>query len=164
MIVSTLMMAVFAAVLVGIGYAGGKGQHIEGVRKGMAQFAQVLPLLLCVFVVIGMLPVLVPRELFAGWLGAGSGWRGIIVGTLVGSIAPGGPMIQAVIAGGLLKAGAGAGPVVAFLTSGVLWAFVVFPAEAGLLGWRFMFLQFASTCVFPPIAGWIADKLAPYFL
>lgn len=164
MIVSTLLMAVLAAILVGIGYANGKGQHIEGMRKGLLQFAKVLPLLVCVFIVIGMLPVLVPKDTFATWLGGQSGWRGILIGTLAGSIAPGGPLIHSVMAAGLLKAGAGAGAVVAFLTSGLLWAFALFPAEAGILGWRFMCLQFASTCVFPPIAGLIAQRLAPHIL
>lgn len=156
LIYSTLLMAVFAGVLLWKAHAAGHGLHIAGAKAGLMQFAMVLPLLIATFLVLGLIKVLVSPAQFASWMGAESGMRGIAVGCVAGAVAPGGPIVQSIIAGGLLKAGAGVGSIVAFLTSGVLWGIMLLPDEIGLLGWRVVMIRIASTFFVPPMAGLIA--------
>jgi uncharacterized membrane protein YraQ (UPF0718 family) len=120
---------------------------------------QILPLLIFAFIVAGMVQVLVPRELLSKWVGAESGMRGILIGTVAGALAPGGPYVSLPVAAGLLQAGASVGTMVAFLTGWSLWAVSRLPMEVGIVGWRFTLMRIVSTFFFPPIAGLIAQVI-----
>jgi uncharacterized membrane protein YraQ (UPF0718 family) len=93
------------------------------------------------------------------WAGAESGTRGIMIGTVAGAIAPGGPVIQSILAAGLIKSGAGIGTIVAFLTSGAIWALFLVPVEIGILGPRVVMIKLLSSFFVPPIAGFIAQAV-----
>jgi len=110
-----------------------------------------------------MVQVLLPKDLLSRWVGTESGLKGILVGTLAGGLTPGGPYVSLPVVAGLLKAGAGAGTMVAFLTSWSLWAVSRLPMEIGILGWKFTVLRLAATFFFPPIAGLLAMKLGGFF-
>jgi uncharacterized membrane protein YraQ (UPF0718 family) len=113
-------------------------------------------LLVFALIVAGMVQVLLPQELISKWIGAESGIRGILIGTVAGALAPGGPYVSLPVAAGLLRSGAGVGTMVAFLTGWSLWAVSRLPMEVGILGWKFTLIRLASTFFFPPIAGLIA--------
>ena len=74
-------------------------------------------------------------------------------------LTPGGPYVSLPVALGLLRAGAGAGTMVAYLTGWSLWAIARLPMEVGILGWKLTMIRFVSTLIFPPIAGLIAHLL-----
>lgn len=156
MVVPTLVMAALAAVLLLAALLRGQGEHREGLRAGLTMTAQVLPLLVLAFLVAGLVQAMLPREQIGRWVGAEAGWRGIFVGSLAGACAPGGPYVSLPIVAALLKAGAGAGTLVAFLTGWSVWAFSRLPMEVGVMGWRLTAIRLASTLVFPPVAGFIA--------
>jgi uncharacterized membrane protein YraQ (UPF0718 family) len=159
MLVPTIVMAAIAITLVSIGYYKGQGQHIIGMERAMKMTVEVLPLLVFAFIVAGMVQVLLPRELLSKWVGAESGMRGILIGTVAGGFAPGGPYISLPIAAGLLRAGASLGTMVAFITGWSLWGVNRLPMEIGIMGWKFTLIRLASTFFFPPIAGLIAQTL-----
>ncbi len=150
-------MGVLAIILLSIGYYKGGGQHVSGMRSALNMTVQILPLLIFAFIVAGMIQVLLPRELLSRWLGVESGMRGILIGTVAGSLTPGGPYVSLPIAAGLLRSGASVGTMVAFLTGWSLWAVSRLPMEVGILGWKFTLIRIASTFFFPPIAGFIAQ-------
>lgn len=160
LVISTLLMAALAAGLFAYVTWRGEGRALAGAQTGLAQFARVLPLVVCAFLCIGLLPQALPRDWVVRWLGDQTGWRGLLLGTVAGAIAPGGPLIQASLAGGLVQAGAGIGVIVAFLAAGVLWNLPLLPLEAAFLGWRFVFINLAATFSVPPLAGWLAQGIA----
>ena len=86
--------------------------------------------------------------------------RGILIGTVAGALAPGGPYVSFPVAAGLLRSGASVGTMVAFVTGWSLWAVSRLPMEVGILGWKFTLIHIASTFFFPPIAGLIAQMFA----
>jgi uncharacterized membrane protein YraQ (UPF0718 family) len=155
----TFVMAILAVVLVVAGYMRGEQQHVAGLKAAGGMTLQVLPLLVCAFIVAGMIQVLLPGDTVARWVGAESGFRGIIVGTVAGGLAPGGPYVSLPIAAGLLRSGAGIGTMVAFLTGWSLWAIGRLPMEVGILGWKLTLARLACTFFFPPIAGLLAQAL-----
>jgi uncharacterized membrane protein YraQ (UPF0718 family) len=159
MLVPTLIMANLAIVLLVIGYTKGAQQHVIGMKLGLKMTGEILPLLLFAFIVAGMVQVLLPSELISKWVGTESGFKGIMIGTLTGAIAPGGPYVSLPLAAALLKSGAGIGTMVAFLTGWSLWAVSRLPMEIGILGWKITLIRLASTFIFPPIAGLIAQLL-----
>ncbi len=158
MLIPTIIMAVIAAALIFIGYFRGEGQHISGMKAALNMSVGVIPLLIFAFIVAGMTQALIPHELIAKWIGKESGMRGIIVGTVAGGLAPGGPYVSLPIVAGLLRSGASVGTMVAFLTGWSLWAIGRLPMEVGILGWKFTLIRLASTFFFPPIAGLIAKS------
>jgi uncharacterized membrane protein YraQ (UPF0718 family) len=159
MLIPTMVMGGLAVALLTIGYVRGQGQHIVGLKSALDMTIEILPLLVFAFIVAGMVQVLLPRELISKWVGAESGMRGILIGTIAGGFAPGGPYVSLPIVAGLLRTGAGIGTMVAFLTGWSLWAVSRLPMEIGILGWKFTGIRIACTFFFPPIAGLVAQSL-----
>jgi uncharacterized membrane protein YraQ (UPF0718 family) len=159
MLIPTIIMGVMAIVLLSIAYQRGGGEHILGLKSAGNLLLQMLPILVLAMIVAGMIPVLVPAELISRWIGAESGLRGVLIGTVVGGFMPGGPYISLPIAAGLLRVGASIGTMVALITAWSLWAMIRLPLEVGILGWKFTLIRLACTFFFPPIAGLIANKI-----
>ena len=152
-------MAFLAAWLLLIGYRNGEGQHIEGLSAAFKMTVEILPLLIFSFIIAGMMQVLLPPDLTAKWIGGQSGIRGILIGSVAGGLTPGGPFVSLPIAAGLMRSGASAGTMVAFLTGWSLYAVSRLPQEVGVLGWKLTAMRVVSTLIFPPIAGLIAQAL-----
>lgn len=157
MLIPTIVVGLIAIILLFIGYYKGEAQHIEGIRSAWNMLVPILPLLVFAFIVAGMLQVLIPREIVSNWLGPESGMRGIFVGAGAGALMHGGPYVVMPVAAGFLRAGAGVGTIVAFITGWSLWAISRLPIELGILGWKFWLIRIAATFFFPPIAGLIAQ-------
>ena len=157
MLIPTIIMGVVALVLLLVGYQRGAGQHIEGIKSALGMTIEILPLLLFAFTIAGMTQALLPQEMIAKWVGAESGLRGILIGSVAGGLCPGGPFVSLPIAAGLIRSGASMGTMVAFLTGWSLWAVSRLPMEVGILGWKLTIIRILSTILFPPAAGLIAQ-------
>lgn len=157
MLIPTMVMGALAIVLIALAYKQGNDLHVEGFKRSVKMLREILPLLFLAFVVAGMVQVLIPREQIARWIGEESGMRGILIGSIVGGFAPGGPYVSLPIVAGLLKTGASVGTMVAFLTGWSLYAFSRMPMDIGILGWKFSLVRLASVFFVPPLAGWIAQ-------
>ncbi len=157
MLVPTIVMGILAVGLLALGWSRGQGESVAGLRAAGTMLWQIIPLLIFAFIVAGMIQSLLPQEAISRWVGESSGWRGIMLGSLAGGLAPGGPYVSLPIAAGLMRSGAGVGTMVAFLTGWSLWAVGRLPMEVGILGWRLTLIRLASVLVFPPLAGFIAQ-------
>jgi uncharacterized membrane protein YraQ (UPF0718 family) len=158
MLVPTIIMGLLALALVVYGQKQ-SGVSTRGLSIALRMTMEILPLLLFAFIVAGMIQVLLPKDLVARWVGTESGVRGLLIGTVAGALAPGGPYVSLPIAAGLLKAGAGVGTMVAFLTGWSLWALNRIPMDVGILGWKLTLIRFVCTFFFPPVAGLLAHAL-----
>ena len=158
MLIPTIIMGILAITLLFIGYSKGGGEHILGLKSAGSMVIQIIPLLVFAFIVAGMIQVLISHELVSKWIGGESGFRGLLIGTVAGGFAPGGPFISLPLAVGLLRAGASIGTMVAFLTGWSLWAVTRLPLEIGIMGWKFTLIRLACTFFFPPIAGLLANR------
>ena len=159
MLYATVIFGVLAVVLLSIGYFRGEGQHIAGLKVGFKILIQIVPLLMLAFIVAGMVQVLIPKEVVGQWVGAESGWRGILIGTGAGALTPGGPFVSMPMVAGFFKAGAGYGTMVAYITAWSLLSVARLPLEVGILGWRFTAVRLACTWFMAPLAGFIANAL-----
>jgi len=156
MLASTIIFAVLAAVLLFVGYSRGEGQHIAGLKAGFSIFVQILPMLILAFIVAGMVQVLLPKEIIGRWIGAESGMRGILLGSVAGGLTPGGPYVSLPMVAGFFSAGAGIGTMVAYISAWSIYAIARLPLEIGILGWRFTAIRLACTFFMPPLAGILA--------
>jgi uncharacterized membrane protein YraQ (UPF0718 family) len=157
MFVPTVVMGIIALVLIALAYSKGEGQHLIGLNSALKMTIQILPMLIFAFIIAGMIQVLLSQEVVSKWVGAESGLRGILIGTIAGGLSPGGPYVSLPVAVGLLRAGAGVGTMVAYLTAWSLWAIARLPMEFGILGWRLTLIRLVCTFFFPPVAGFLAQ-------
>jgi uncharacterized membrane protein YraQ (UPF0718 family) len=138
---------------------GGSSLTLVGIINGLQTFISVIPLLIAAFLIAGLTQVLIPAHVIERWLGSGSGWRGLLVASLAGGLIPGGPYVYYPIAGGLLKAGAGIGVLVAFISAKNLWSISRLPFEFALLGPQLTLIRYALTFIIPPLLGALAETL-----
>ncbi len=149
-----------ALVLVAAAREGGRGVA-GGFGEAGGLFLRVLPNLAIGFTLAGFLTYLLPQALVAGWMGEGSGGRGLLVGSVAGALTPGGPFTHFPILASLIVKGAAIGPVCAYIAA---WALLgvhrILIWEAPILGWRFVLVRVAACVVFPPLAGLLAQAIA----
>jgi uncharacterized membrane protein YraQ (UPF0718 family) len=161
-------LRIAALVMVGVAVAlgaycvwkGGWPLFTDGLRAGGRGALQLVPLLVVVFLLAGFAEVLVPRELVARWLSDASGPRGLLIAWVAGVITPGGGPVGLPIAAALIRAGAGVGVIVTYVTSMSLLSFVRVPLEVGIYGPRITALRVVSCVVLPLVAGVIAQVIA----
>jgi len=136
---------------------GGVDAVVSGLSRGASTLWSVT--LVAAFLTAGLTQVLVSREIIDRWLGAQSGWRGILLACLAGGLIPGGPYVYYPIAGALLQAGAGLGVLMAFVIAKNLWSITRIPMELALLGPRLTIIRYLLTFLVPPILGFLAEAL-----
>lgn len=155
-----IFLALVALALAGLAWRqGGVALVLAGLMAGGETLFSVTILLLAAFLVAGLIQVLVTREMVTRWLGAGAGWRGILLACLGGALMPGGPYVYYPIAAALMNAGASLGVLVAFVTAKNLWTLSRLPLEFALLGPNLTVIRFAITLVMPPLLGFAAEAL-----
>ena len=159
MVIPTIILGVIAAVLLIIAYRRGNNEHITGLKSAGSILIQITPLLILSFITAGLVQAIIPTETISQWVGAESGFKGVLIGSIAGGLMPGGPFISMPIAAGVLQAGANIGTMVAFITGWSLWAFTRLPIEIGLMGWRFTAIRLAVTVSFPILTGLLANLI-----
>jgi uncharacterized membrane protein YraQ (UPF0718 family) len=156
---ATIAMGIVFVALAVVAVWRGGGSLQKGLTFGGKTFLSTLPLLIFAFAIAGLVQILVPREFIVKWLGAGAGFKGILIGTVAGGFTPGGPYVSFPIVASLYKSGASVGTVVAFVTAWSVWAVARFPMEMGLVGPKLALARFLSTLIVPPLAGLFAQAV-----
>lgn len=117
------------------------------------QAKTLVPLVLLAVVIAACVEVLLSPSQVAGWLGDGSGWRGVLAGWVAGALTPGGGPIGLPLAAALARRGAALPAVLTYLTSMSLLSLIRLPMEWGLLGGRITATRWAATALVPPLVG-----------
>ncbi len=159
MLVSSLVMVAMAAALALAAFLKSPSSLLVGLKGGGGFMLQSVPLLVAAFAIAGLVPVVVPREFIARWVGAESGFRGVAVGAAAGALTPLGPYVAYPIGAAILRSGAGIGPVVAFATGWGLLAVARMPWEFAFLGPKVALVRILIALPFPLIAGYLAYLL-----
>jgi uncharacterized membrane protein YraQ (UPF0718 family) len=86
-------------------------------------------------------------------LGKEAGLKGIALGSFLGSVVPGGPYVVFPLLGGLYRAGAGVGTVIAFVTAWALISLSRIPMEIPFLGTKIVALRLVLSLILPLVLG-----------
>ena len=157
-----IALLVLLAALVALAWQQGGREFAErGLGEGISLLLRFAPVLVVSFLAAGLAALLVPEEWVRSQLGPESGLRGISLAVLAGAVTPSGPFVSMPIAAVMLRTGAGAAAVVAFVSSWMLLAVHRLVAwEVPLLGWRFALLRYAICIALPFLAGMAARALS----
>ena len=141
-------------------HRGGMLRVQDALTSGGKLFLSVLRNRVLGFALAGFLTVLLPSEVVVQWMGRGSGWRGLFLGTLAGTLTPGGPFTHFPILASFLTKGAGVGPVCAYIAAWALLGlnrFLVW--ELPILGAQVAVVRIVVSLWVPPLVGWLGGGL-----
>lgn len=157
---STIIMVSAAVVLFVAAYMKSPDSAFRGLGLTRDLLLQVTPRLLAAFVIAGLVQVLVPQELVVQWMGKESGFKGILIGTALGGLTPGGPMTHFPILASFYQMGIGVGPLIAYLTAWLLFGLQrVVMWELPFLGPQIVVVRILSSLLLPLFAGWFSSIL-----
>lgn len=145
-------------------YGKGEGMFLKGLDDALAMMRHVLPKVAGAILMAGFVQVLLPGELVVKWIGRKSGFRGIMIACLAGSLTPGGPMISFPMVSVLYRMGANISAVIAYLTSWELLGVQrIIIWDMPIMGAQFMLLRVAASLLLPVLAGLTAQRVVRYF-
>ena len=154
MFIASIVVCAFVVRSYGVQHA------LDGLSTGGQLLMATLPKMIFAFAVAGLIQVVIPTDLVSQWIGEGSGIRGLMIGTVAGTFTPGGPFIHFPVVASLLNSGAGAGPIIAYLTAwSVLGVHRLIIWEIPILGFEISVVRFAASLVLPPLVGFAGALL-----
>ena len=124
----------------------------SALKKAAMGMLSLLPMLLAILGLVGLFQVFVTPQMLAK-LFSGDALRDTIVGTLAGAVAVGQALISYILGGELLKEGISLYAVAAFILAWVSLGIVQLPAEAEVLGLRFMIWRNLLALIFAPLTA-----------
>lgn len=113
-----------------------KDRLTSSITKSLRAFSSALPIVVGMLLLTTLGIKLFPAETASKWFGQ-QGFIDVLIGTSVGSIAAGHPLVSYLLGGELLAGGVSLLAVTALIVSWVTVGFVQLPAEMLLLGKRF---------------------------
>ena len=155
---STVVMMVAAGVALAVVYLKSPEAANRGLSATGSLMLEITPRMIAAFTLAGLFQALVPQEVIVGWMGHGSGFKGILIGMSLGGITPGGPMTHFPVIASLFKMGVGIGPLVAYLSAWSLFGLQrVIMWEIPFLGPKVVAIRIAVSFLFPLVAGWLCE-------
>ena len=138
---------------------------MQGIQSAARLFQGVWPELLLGFLLAGLLDVLIPAEKILAWMGPDRPLRGILLGSAVGLVLPGGPYLFFPAAARLFQQGAAPGAIIALLSAKTLVSPIrMLTYEVPLLGWPLSLARLIPGIVAAPLLGlaghWIYKALS----
>jgi uncharacterized membrane protein YraQ (UPF0718 family) len=155
LVLATLALAALAF------WRGGPELVREGFGRGNATLVRFALLIVLSFWAAGLAEVVLPEQLVPRVLGPESGLRGILLATAAGAITPSGPFVAIPLAAAMVRAGAGAPPMVAYVSAwGLIAIHRLVAWEIPILGWRLALLRWGVSLALPVVAGVAARIVA----
>jgi uncharacterized membrane protein YraQ (UPF0718 family) len=157
--------AFIATVVIGaaiaIYFRDGRERFTEILSGDFVLFVDILPKVLAACLIAAFVAVLMPREAVVRWVGAESGWTGLLIATVAGVICPGGPITIFPIASAFIAVGADIGATIAFITSWTLLGYArVLVWELPFFGIDFVIWRIVVALPLPMVAGALARLIA----
>jgi uncharacterized membrane protein YraQ (UPF0718 family) len=157
---ASIAVAVIASAVV-VYRRDGETRFFEILYSDVALFIDILPKVLAACLIAAFVAVLMPREVVLRWVGAESGFLGIVIATVAGVICPGGPITIFPIAAAFVAIGADVGAAIAFITSWTLLGYArVLVWELPFFGGHFVIWRIIIAIPLPIVAGVLARWIA----
>lgn len=134
--VSTIILYSIAFILLIVSLVKDKNKTKKAIKKGWMAFIKILPVLVPLFLIVGVVLSLLTPTMISQVLGEDSGPFGVLLGMLVGSFAFMPPFVTFPLAVQLLDSGAGYPQVAAFVTTLMGVGLVYWAAEIKYFGNR----------------------------
>jgi len=130
----TVLMYIVAFSFLVLSFIKDKKKTFIALKKAWKSFENILPQFLSILVIIGIMLAVLSPEVISGLIGEKSGWWGMLMASLVGSVTliPG--FVAFPLASVLLKNGAGFMQIAVFISTLMMVGIVTIPLEIKYFG------------------------------
>lgn len=154
---TALLINGLAAAALGAALLKKRQSAVKALKIAGKMFVSLLPMLVIIFLLIGLLFAFVPTESLEAFLGEQSGPLGLVSAALLGSVLHIPALLAFPLAASLLEKGAAVGVIAAFITTLTMIGIVTLPIEISSLGKRFALLRnglsFAAAMIISIVIG-----------
>lgn len=150
---------ILTAILLIISFSKDKTKTKKALLKGWKSFANILPQMLGIITTVGIIIALLNPEVISKIIGGSSGYLGVTLAAIVGSITliPG--FIAFPTAAILLKNGAGYMQIGAFISSLMMVGLMTMPMEIKFFGKKSTFIRNALAFAFSFFVAFVIGKV-----
>lgn len=156
---TSIILYSLAIILLIVSFIKDKGKTKKAIILGLKSFENILPQFLCIIITVGILLSFFNTDTISKILGNSSGFWGIILADIIGSITMMPTFVAFSLGNTLLLNGAGYSQVGALVSSLVLIGLMTFPLEAKYIGKRAAFLRNLIAFLFSIIVGIILGRI-----
>lgn len=146
---------IITAVALVFSFIKSKEKTIQALKKGWKAFENILPQFLSILLIIGLiLSILTPNQI-SSLIGGDSGWWGVLLASILGSITliPG--FIAFPLSAALMKNGAGFMQIAAFISTLMMVGVVTMPMEIKFFGKKATYLRNGLAFAFSLIVAFV---------
>jgi uncharacterized membrane protein YraQ (UPF0718 family) len=158
-----LSLYLITFLLLLISFYKDKKKTKQALKKAWKAFANILPEFLVVITLVGILIAIINPTVISQIIGSNSGWLGVVLASIVGSVTliPG--FIAFPTAALLLEGGAGYMQIGAFISTLMMVGVVTLPVEIKYFGKKITYMRNGLALVFSYlvafIIGWVVTTL-----
>ena len=144
----TVILYILAISLLLLSFVKDKKKTIMALKKAWKAFENILPQFLSILILIGIMLAILSPEIISKLIGQESGWVGIFLAAIIGSITliPG--FIAFPLSAALLDSGAGFMQIAVFISTLMMVGVVTMPLEVKYFGKKATFLRNGLAFVF----------------
>jgi len=135
------ILSIFTLICLSVSFVVDKNKTLVGIREGLKLFLQILPALLNILILVSIFLFLLPKEVLIKWIGKDSGWLGVMIAAVLGSVSliPG--FIAYPLGAILLKSGVTYKVVAVFITTLMMVGVLTLPVEVKFFGIKVSILR-----------------------
>jgi len=130
----TAALYVIAILALSTSLLKSREKTIIALKKAWKSFENILPQFLSILIIIGILLTVLSPEQISKLLGKESGWYGVLIAAVIGSVTLVPGFIAFPLAAALLKSGAGYMQIAAFISALMMVGIVTIPVEVEYFG------------------------------
>ena len=149
------------SLLLAISFFNDRRKTKQVLKKAVKAFENILPEFLVVITLVGFLLAFIDPETIAGLIGNDSGWLGVIIAALVGSVTliPG--FVAFPTAALLLQGGAGYMQLGAFISTLMMVGIITMPLEIKYFGMKLTIYRNLLAFIFSFLIAYIIGLVVP---
>ncbi|MBP7331840.1 MAG: permease [Firmicutes bacterium] len=144
----TTALYIIALVALGVSFFKSKEKSILALKKAWKSFENILPQFLSILIIIGMMLAVLTPEQISKVLGNESGWYGVMIAAIIGSITLVPAFVAFPLAAALLRSGAGYMQIAAFVSTLMMVGIVTMPIEIKYFGKKATIVRNAAALAF----------------
>lgn len=144
----TTILYILAGGLLLLSFIKDRQKTKGALKKAWKAFENILPQFLAILVIIGLSLAFIEPEVISSLLGLESGWWGVLIAGVLGSVTliPG--FVAFPLAAALLQSGAGIPQIAAFVSTLMMVGVVTLPAEFKVMGKKAALLRNGLALIF----------------
>ena len=155
----TIALYVLMAVGLTASLAKSRGKTLMALKKAWKSFENILPQFSVILLIIGMMLAILTPQQISGLIGSESGWLGVMIASIIGSITLVPAFVAFPLAAALLDNGAGYMQIAAFVSTLMMVGIVTLPVEISYFGKRAALVRNIGAYVFSLVVALVMGAI-----